>query len=76
MKAFFFVLDLQRYTPNVLCDILSNKVTEQKDNHGMVAPAVYLQMQPRTKHIAIKYHHIRSFVIKFDVVIKHIVTKE
>ena len=33
-------------------------------------------MQPHTKHIAIKYHHLRSFVANGDVEIKNVDTKE
>ena len=33
-------------------------------------------MQPRTKHIAIKYHHLRIFVANGDVEIKYIDTKK
>ena len=76
MKEILFALDLQRYIPNVLGGFLSNTPTVHKVNHGVVALSVVLQMQPHTKHIPTKYHHFRSFVMKFDVVIKHINTKE
>ena len=33
-------------------------------------------MRPCTKHIAIKYHHFRSFIANGDVEIKHVDTKE
>ena len=75
MKEIFFVLELQRYTPKVLGGIGSNAVTLHKDNHGVVALVVDLQIQPRTKHIPTKYHHFRSFVMKVDVAIKYIDTK-
>ena len=34
------------------------------------------QLRPRTNHIDIKYHHLRSFVANCDVKIKHVDTKE
>ena len=33
-------------------------------------------MRPHMKHIAIKYHHLCSFVANGDVDIKHVDTKE
>ena len=33
-------------------------------------------MRPHTKHIVIKYHHVWSFIVKYDVLIEHIDAKE
>ena len=76
MKYIYFVLKLQKDTPTVLCSIFENPVTVQNENQGSIALAVYRQMRPRTKHILIKYHHFRSFVLNVDVEIKYVETKE
>ena len=47
-----------------------------KDNQKYIALAVAPQVKPRNEHIAINYHHFRSFVAKVDVEIKHFDTKE
>ena len=41
-----------------------------------MALAVALQIKPRTKHIAIKYHHFCIFITNGDVEIQNIYTKE
>ena len=38
------------------------KCTLFEDNNGALELATVLKMRPRTKHIALKYHHFRSFV--------------
>ena len=50
-------------------------VTFCKDNQVVIALALYLQIQPHTKHIAIKYYHFRSFVANGDIKINHVNTK-
>ena len=35
-----------------------------EDNQGCIATAKCQKMTPRTKHIALKYHHFRSYVEK------------
>ena len=50
--------------PNFIC-------TVHKDNQYYIKMAKSPKFSPRTKHIALKYHHFRSFV-KFDrVIIKY-----
>ena len=56
--------------------LFENPVTVYEDNQGAIALAVSLQMRPRTKYIAIKYHHFRIFVANVDAYIKHFDTKE
>ena len=70
-----FVLELQWDNPKVLCGIFKNPGMVHEDNQGVIALIVDPQIWPCTKHIAIKYHHFRSFFAKGDVVIKHIDTK-
>ena len=50
-------------------------VTFCKDNQGAIILSLYPQIQPRTKHIAIKYYHFRSFVANGDIKINHVNTK-
>ena len=79
MKENEFELKIQGDAPTVLCSLFGKPVTPvtvYEDNQGAIALAVSPQMQPRTKHIAIKYHHFRSFVANGDVKIKHVNTKE
>jgi hypothetical protein len=46
-----------------------------EDNKGCVELATAPKMRPRTKHIALKYHHFRSHVANGDIKIKWIDTK-
>ncbi|MEY3108605.1 MAG: hypothetical protein RL730_956, partial [Actinomycetota bacterium] len=47
-----------------------------EDNRSCIKVAESPKFTPRTKHIAIKYHHFRRFVSDGTIVIKHIDTKE
>ena len=76
MKEIEFVLNFQGDTPTVWCSIFKNPVTVYEQNQGAIALTVSLQMRPRTKHIAIKYHQFRIFVMNGDLEIKHVGTKE
>ena len=79
MKKIEFLLKLQGDTPAVLCSLFEKPVTPVTvygDNQGAILLAVSPQMQPRTKHIAIRYHHFRRFVANSGVKIKHVDTKE
>ena len=75
-KDIEFLLKLQGDTPTILCSLFEKPVTVHEDNQGMTALTFSPQIQPRMKHIAIKYHHFRSFVANGDVDIKHVDTKE
>ena len=76
MKEIEFVLKLQEDTLMVLCSLFEYPVTLYKDNQGLIELAFSPQMRPHMKHIAIKYHHLCSFVAHGDVDIKHVDTKE
>ena len=60
----------------MLSIIFENPVTVHEDNQGSIALTVTPKIRPCTKHIAIKYHHLQSFVANGDVEIEHIDTKE
>ena len=47
-----------------------------EDNNGCVSLATKQKFSPRTKHIAIKYHHFRKYVEDGSISIHHIDTKE
>ena len=51
-------------------------VTVYKDNQGEITLVVAPQIEPRTKHVVIKDHHLQSFVPNGDIKIKHVDTKE
>jgi len=46
-----------------------------EDNKGCVELANTPKMRPRTKHIALKYHHFRSHVASGDIKVRWIDTK-
>ena len=62
-----FPIDLPK--PKVHC-----KVWE--DNNGCISLANGEKFSPRTKHIAIKYHHFRSHVKQGNIQVHPIDTKE
>ena len=43
------------------------KCTVFEDNNGALELANVPKIRPRTKHIAIKYHHFRTYVQQGDV---------
>ena len=47
-----------------------------EDNNGALELAMKPRYRPRTKHIAIKYHHFREHVTKGLVTVKPIATTE
>jgi hypothetical protein len=55
--------------PQILCRLF-------EDNNGTLLMAKEQKYRPRTKHIALKYHHFRSFVNEKKVQILPIDTKE
>ena len=59
-----------------MCSLFEKSVTVYEDNQGVITLAVSPQLRPRTKHIAIKYHHFQSFDTNGDVEIEHVHTKE
>ena len=62
------ILDIHNPTPEVFCDIF-------EDNESCISMATTRKFSPRTKHIAIKYHHFRKHVNK-TIMVNSIDTKE
>ena len=56
-------------SPTIYCSIF-------EDNMGCINLVKTPRMRPRTKHIALKYHHFREQVKKKLVTVHHIDTKE
>ena len=50
MKEISFIFDINPPNPEVFCKAI-------KDNQSCIAVAESKKLSPRTKHIAIKYHH-------------------
>lgn len=63
------ILNLDFGTPEVYCDVF-------EDNESCISMATKRKFSPRTKHIAIKYHHFRKFVDEEVIKIHSIDTKE
>ena len=47
-----------------------------EDNNGALQLANTGNLTPRTKHIALRYHHFRSEVDSGNIVVKHVESKE
>ena len=69
MKELNGIFGEKDITPNVHCTLF-------EDNNGALELAKAPRYRPRTKHIAIKYHHFREHVKKGLVTISAIDTKE
>ena len=52
------------------------KCTVWEDNNSCITVAKSPKFTPRTKHIAIEYHHFRRFVADGSIVINPIATSE
>ena len=63
------ILDIHNPTPEVFCDVF-------EDNESCISMTTTRKFSPRTKHIAIKYHHFRKFVDDEIIKIHSIDTKE
>ena len=68
MKEIDKIFPLHMPKPIVHCDVY-------EDNESCIAMAKRRKFSPRTKHIAVKYHHFRQYVDK-SIVIHSINTKE
>ena len=68
MKEIDGIFPLHMPKPRVHCDVY-------EDNESCIAMAKRRKFSPRTKHIAVKYHHFRRFVDK-SIIIHSIDTKE
>ena len=62
------ILSFEYKSPTVHCTIF-------EDNRGCIDLVTTPKIRPRTKHIALKYHHFRSFVRDKTISIKHVDTK-
>jgi hypothetical protein len=60
--------DMQATTPTVHCHAF-------EDNSGAVELAMVHKTRPRTKHLNVKYHHIRQFVDDGTIVVEAISTE-
>ena len=69
MKKLSFVFDTHLSKPEVCCKLL-------KDNQICVSVAESNKLSPRTKHIAIKYHHFQIFIKNIFIHICYIDTQE
>ena len=61
--------DLNTDLPEIKCTVF-------EDNNSCIALAKAPRMNPRTKYIALKYHHFRSYVSSKLVSIEYIATEE
>ena len=68
LKEINKIFPVKQPKPEIHCKVY-------KDNESCIAMAKKRKFSPRTKHIAIKYHHFRKHVSK-DITIKSIDTKE
>ena len=69
MKEVSFIFDIHLPKLEVFCAVF-------EDNQGCISVAKSNKFSPRTKYIAIKYHHFRSFVQKKIIQICYIDTRE
>lgn len=69
LKEFKKVIPVSKIKPQVKCKVF-------EDNTSCITAAKALSMKPRTKHIALKYHHFRSFVKSGEIEISYIKTTE
>ena len=56
-------------TPKIHCKVF-------EDNSGALIMAKEHKSRPRTKHIAVKYHHFREYVERGEITVHHIGTNE
>ena len=57
MKEVSFIFDIPLPNPVVFCKL-------SEDNQSFISAAESKTLSPKTKHIAIKYNHFQSFVLK------------
>jgi len=69
ITEFKTILELPDPLPKVHCKVF-------EDNSSCIKVAKAPSMTPRTKHIALKYHHFRSFIRNGSIEIIHIGTSE
>ena len=69
MKELSSFMDINTNKPDFFCQVF-------EDNRSVIAVATSKKYTPRTKHIALKYHHFRQFVYDKTIRINAIDTKE
>ncbi|KAL7460030.1 hypothetical protein ACHAXS_000498 [Conticribra weissflogii] len=69
MKEIHDVFPLQQSKPNFFCRVW-------EDNHSCIKVPESPKFTPRTKHIALKYHHFRRYVDDKTIQIHPIDTRE
>ena len=67
LKELQEILEFTSETPTVHCTVF-------EDNKGCIDLVNAPRMRPRTKHIALKYHHFRSFVANKTISIQYVET--
>ena len=69
MKELKTAFPMEITIPNFNC-------TVHEDNQSCISMATKQKFSPRTKHIALKYHHFRSFVNANKILIKYVNTQD
>jgi histone deacetylase 1/2 len=69
IKEISIVCKVKKKKPEINCKVF-------EDNESAISIAKSNKFSPRTKHIALKYHHFRQYVKKGEIEISHINTKE
>ena len=69
MKELKAAFPMEITVPNFNC-------TVHEDNQSCISMATKQRFSPRTKHIALKYHHFRSFVNSKQIEIKYVNTHD
>ena len=69
MKEVSFIFDIPLPNPVVFCKL-------SEDNQSFISAAESKTLSPKTKHIAIKYNHFQSFVLKKIIWMCYIDTRE
>ena len=69
MKELKSAFPIEIQLPNFNC-------TVHEDNQSCISMATKQKFSPRTKHIALKYHHFRSFVNSKQIEIQYIRTED
>ena len=69
MKEVYFIFDIHLPKPEVFCTVF-------EENQICIAVVDSNKFSPRTKHIAIKYHHLLGFVQKKIIWICYIDKRE
>jgi hypothetical protein len=69
MKELKETFPIQITIPNFNC-------TVHEDNQSCISMATKQKFSPRTKHIALKYHHFRSYVNRKEIEIHYINTAD